>query len=122
MVESIAGAILIDSKLDLEEVWRVYKPLLSPIVSPSTLQLHPLRKLYELCYSHGYTTKETCTKEDLVVHVELSLQLEDVRLVGNGYERSRKAAKEKSARQLLREFEDYLVRKCSLYNMSCVSD
>ncbi|KAH0969724.1 hypothetical protein GBA52_028320 [Prunus armeniaca] len=53
MVESIAGAILIDSKLDLDEVWRIFKPLLSPIVTPDKLELPPLRELIELCDSLG---------------------------------------------------------------------
>lgn len=105
MVESIAGAILIDTKLNLDEVWRVFEPILSPIVTPSTLQLHPLRKLSELCDSLGYFVKETCTKDDTLVYVELSLQLEDVLLVGNGFDRSKKAAKHKAARQVLMELE-----------------
>ncbi|XP_030926476.1 endoribonuclease Dicer homolog 3-like [Quercus lobata] len=41
MVESIARAILLDTKLNLNEVWRIYKPLLSPIVTPDKLELHP---------------------------------------------------------------------------------
>nr|POE44799.1 isoform 2 of mannosyl-oligosaccharide glucosidase gcs1 [Quercus suber] len=53
MVESIAGAILLDTKLNLNEVWRIYKPLLSPIVTPDKLELHPFRKLNELCASRG---------------------------------------------------------------------
>ncbi|KAL6271201.1 hypothetical protein ACE6H2_028112 [Prunus campanulata] len=108
MVESIAGAILIDSKLDLDEVWRVFKPLLSPIVTPSSLQLDPLRKLKERCDSLGYFVKETITKEDAMVNAELSLQLEDVILVGKGYEQKAKAAKQRAARQLLKKFEGYL--------------
>ncbi|XP_050365532.1 endoribonuclease Dicer homolog 3-like [Argentina anserina] len=111
MVESIAGAILIDTKLNLDEVWRVFKPILSPIVSPSTLQLHPLRKLSELCDSLGYFLRETCTKDDALAHVELSLQLEDVLLVGNGFDRSRKAAKHKAARQVLKELEKSVERR-----------
>ncbi|KAL6217730.1 hypothetical protein ACLB2K_010947 [Fragaria x ananassa] len=110
MVESIAGAILIDTKLNLDEVWRVFEPILSPIVTPSTLQLHPLRKLSELCDSLGYFVKETCTEDDTLVHVELSLQLEDVLLVGNGFDRSRKAAKHKAARQVLMELEKSIER------------
>ncbi|KAK7839376.1 endoribonuclease dicer like protein 3 [Quercus suber] len=58
MVESIAGAILLDTKLNLNEVWRIYKPLLSPIVTPDKLELHPFRKLNELCASRGQSRKE----------------------------------------------------------------
>ncbi|KAL2653060.1 hypothetical protein R1flu_021188 [Riccia fluitans] len=54
LVESIAGAVLVDSGFDLETVWAVMKPLLSPIVTPETLTLHPARRLQEMCQSHDY--------------------------------------------------------------------
>ncbi|KAJ1382263.1 Ribonuclease III domain [Sesbania bispinosa] len=53
LVESIAGAILIDTKLNLDEVWKVFNPLLSPIVTPDKLELPPLRELNQLCDSLG---------------------------------------------------------------------
>ncbi|MEI4872595.1 hypothetical protein Q8G47_28095, partial [Klebsiella pneumoniae] len=43
LVESIAGAILIDSKLNMDKVWRIFEPILSPIVTPDKLELPPLR-------------------------------------------------------------------------------
>lgn len=105
LVESIAGAILIDTKLNLDKVWRIYEPLLSPIVTPDKLELPRLRKLNELCDSLGYFMKEKCTKKGDMVHVELKLQLKDDLLVGVGYERGRKAAKGEAACHLLKELE-----------------
>lgn len=54
LVESIAGAILVDTSFNVDAVWRVMKPLLSPIVTPDTLILHPVSELEELCKSRGY--------------------------------------------------------------------
>ncbi|KAJ7958428.1 Endoribonuclease dicer-like protein [Quillaja saponaria] len=105
LVESIAGAILIDTKLNLEEVWRIFKPLLSPIVTPDKLELPPLRELLEFCDSLGYFIKENCMKKGELVHSELSLQLKDDLLVGLGYERSRKNAKGEAASHLLKQLE-----------------
>lgn len=105
IVESIAGAILIDTKLNLDEVWRIYEPLLSPIVTPDKLELPGPRKLNELCDSLGYFIKEKCIQKGDMVHVELKLQLKDDLLVGEGYERSRKAAKGEAACHLLKELE-----------------
>ncbi|KAK2645038.1 hypothetical protein Ddye_020233 [Dipteronia dyeriana] len=105
LVESIAGAVLIDTKLNLDEVWRIFKPLLSPIVTPDKLELPPQRELIELCDSLGYFIKEKCTSKGEIVHAELSLQLEDALLVGQGYDQSRKAARGKAALQLLKELE-----------------
>ncbi|KAF7134712.1 hypothetical protein RHSIM_Rhsim08G0003600 [Rhododendron simsii] len=105
MVESIAGAILIDTKLNLDEVWRIFKPILSPIVTPDKLELPPLRELIELCDSLGYFIRETCIKKGEQSHAELRLQLEDVLLVGEGFGPNRKAAKGQAAFHLLKDLE-----------------
>lgn len=105
MVESIAGAILLDTKLNLNEVWKIYKPLLSPIVTPDNLELPPHRKLTELCDSLGYFVKEKCIKKEDMVHAELNLQLKDVLLIGEGYDRSKKAARGEAACRILEELE-----------------
>ncbi|KAG6546729.1 hypothetical protein Mapa_011918 [Marchantia paleacea] len=49
LVESLAGAVLVDTGFNLEKVWEVFEPLLQPIVTPGTLHLHPVRELVELC-------------------------------------------------------------------------
>ncbi|PSS19311.1 Endoribonuclease Dicer 3a like [Actinidia chinensis var. chinensis] len=105
VVESIAGAILIDTKLNLDEVWRIFKPLLSPIVTPDKLELPPLRELIELCDSLGYFIKETCIKNGEMVHAELRLQLKDVLLLGEGFGHNRKSAKGQAAVHLLKDLE-----------------
>ncbi|XVE70817.1 hypothetical protein DITRI_Ditri10aG0101000 [Diplodiscus trichospermus] len=106
LVESIVGAILMDTNLNLDEVWRIVEPLLSPIVTPDKLELPPLRELNELCDSLGYFIKEKCINKGEVVHAELQLQLDDVLLVGEGFDRTRKVAKGKAASYLLKELEN----------------
>ncbi|GKV00034.1 hypothetical protein SLEP1_g12795 [Rubroshorea leprosula] len=110
LVESIAGAILIDTKLNLDEVWRIFEPLLSPIVTPDKLMLPPHRELIELCDSLGYFIKEKCVTKGEMVHAELRLQLDDVPLVGKGHDQNRKAAKGKAASHLLKKLEDRGIR------------
>ncbi|KAI3454024.1 hypothetical protein Pfo_010687 [Paulownia fortunei] len=105
LVESIAGAVLIDSKLNLDEVWKVFKPLLSPIVTPDKLELPPSRELIELCDSLGYFIKEHFTAKGDVVHAVLKLQLENVLLDGQGSGPNSKAAKGMAALRLLKELE-----------------
>ncbi|XP_057957753.1 endoribonuclease Dicer homolog 3a [Malania oleifera] len=106
LIESIAGAILIDTKLNLDEVWRIFKPLLSPIVTPDKLELPPLRELNELCDSLGYFIKESCLSKDQVVQAELKVQLKDVLLIGQGCGRNRKDAKGLAALYLLKELKN----------------
>lgn len=105
MVESIAGAILVDTKLNLDEVWKIYKPLLTPFVTPDKLELPPLRELIELCDSLGYFIKDKCTRKGEIFHAELRLQLQDALLIGEGYERTRKAARGEAAHRLLVQLE-----------------
>ncbi|GMI97873.1 dicer-like 3, DICER-LIKE 3 [Hibiscus trionum] len=105
LFESIVGAILIDTNLNLDKVWRIVEPLLSPIVTPDKLELPPLRELNELCDSLGYFIKEKCTNKGEVLHAELLLQLDRDLLVGEGFDRSKKVAKGKAASNLLKQLE-----------------
>lgn len=105
LVESIVGAILIDTNLNLDKVWRIVEPLLSPIVTPDKLELPPFRELNELCDSLGYFIKVKCINKGEVVQAELLLQLDHDLLVGEGFDRSRKIAKGKAASCLLKDLE-----------------
>ncbi|KAL7112075.1 hypothetical protein ACP275_05G130300 [Erythranthe tilingii] len=105
LVESITGAVFIDSKLDLEQVWKVMKPILSPIVTPDKLELQPSRELIELCDSLGYFIKENFNAKGDLVQVELKLQLEDVLLNGQGSGPTRKAARGMAALRILKQLE-----------------
>ncbi|KAA8524728.1 hypothetical protein F0562_011151 [Nyssa sinensis] len=53
VVESTIGAIFIDSK-SMDTTWKVVKRLLEPIITPETMQTHPMTKLYEICQKNGY--------------------------------------------------------------------
>ncbi|XP_020097206.1 endoribonuclease Dicer homolog 3a-like [Ananas comosus] len=106
IVESIAGAILIDTKLDLNKVWEIFKQLLSPIVTPENLELAPYRELTELCSHHGYFLKVSCMNERDVVVAILEVQLKDVLLIRQGRERSKKDAKGQAAFLLLKDLEE----------------
>jgi endoribonuclease Dicer len=105
LIESIAGALLIDTKFNLDGVWRIFKPLLSPIVTPEKLELPPLRELVELCDSIGVFVKEKCTKKAEMVRAQLWVQLDNELLSGEGYEKNRKAAKGKAASCLLKKLQ-----------------
>ncbi|KAI3801548.1 hypothetical protein L1987_29656 [Smallanthus sonchifolius] len=105
IVESIAGAILLDTKLDLDEVWRIFEMLLTPIVTPEKLELPPLRELMELCDSRGYFVKDTCRSNGESVIAELRLQLEDALLIAEGSGTTRKIARGQAALKLLSKLE-----------------
>ncbi|OEL33351.1 hypothetical protein BAE44_0005630 [Dichanthelium oligosanthes] len=66
VIESIAGAIYIDSKCDKEIVWRSMKPLLEPLPTHDTLDVDPVKELQELCDRQAYSVAYTVTCEDRV--------------------------------------------------------
>ncbi|CAN8277764.1 unnamed protein product [Cochlearia groenlandica] len=115
VVESIAGALLMDTRLDLDEVWRVFEPLLSPLVTPDKLQLPPYRELNELCDSLGYFFRVKCANDGVKAQATIQLQLDDVLLTGNGSEQTNKLALGKAASHLLKQLEKRNIsRKISL--------
>ena len=104
IVESIAGAILIDAKLDLDVVWGVLKPLLSPIVTPENLELPPFRELLEWCSKNGYFVQIKYT-DGLKIGVTLDVQLKEKILVRHGCGKSKKDARAHAASMLLTDLE-----------------
>ncbi|XP_006645199.1 endoribonuclease Dicer homolog 3a isoform X3 [Oryza brachyantha] len=106
IVESIAGAILLDTKLDLDVVWGIFKPLLSPIVTPENLELPPFRELIEWCGKHGYFIGINCRDQGDTVVATLDVQLKEVLLVRQGFSKKRKDAKAHAASLLLKDLEE----------------
>ncbi|RLN24659.1 hypothetical protein C2845_PM07G32210 [Panicum miliaceum] len=106
IVESIAGAILIDTKFDLDVVWRVFKPLLSPIVTPESLELPPFRELHEWCDKSGYFLGIKCENREDNIMATLNLQLKDLLLVRQGRGKNKVDAKAHAASLLLRDLEE----------------
>ncbi|CAN6287618.1 unnamed protein product [Urochloa humidicola] len=74
VIESIAGAIYIDSKCDKEVVWRSMRPLLEPLATLDTLDADPVKELQELCDRKAYSITYTVTREDRVPSVVAEVQ------------------------------------------------
>ncbi|CAA0825072.1 RNAse II-like 1 [Striga hermonthica] len=55
IVESLIGAIFVDSNSSTDTTWKVVKNLLEPIITPSDIPTHPVVKLRELCQRKGFT-------------------------------------------------------------------
>ncbi|KAM7274213.1 hypothetical protein ACFE04_028877 [Oxalis oulophora] len=49
VIESLAGAILVDSGYNKDVVFRSIRPLLEPLITPDTVRVHPVKELMELC-------------------------------------------------------------------------
>ncbi|KAM0863296.1 hypothetical protein ACQ4PT_044679 [Festuca glaucescens] len=104
IIESIAGAILIDAKLDLDVVWGVFRPLLSPIATPANLELPPFRELLELCSKNGYFLETNFTDGEKI-EATLLVQLKEKLIVRQSCGKSKKDAKAHAASKLLEDIE-----------------
>lgn len=105
IVESIAGAILIDSKLNLDVVWGIFKPLLSPIVTPESLELPPLRELREWCDKNGHFVEVKCENRGDNMMATIDLQLKDALFLRQGFGKNKIDARAHAASLLLKDLE-----------------
>ncbi|KAL2526233.1 Endoribonuclease Dicer2 [Abeliophyllum distichum] len=75
VIESLAGAIFVDSGYNKEIVFQSIRPLLEPMITPETLRLHPVRELTELCQKKHFTLKEPVVfRENGVSFVEVEVE------------------------------------------------
>ncbi|EFJ07436.1 hypothetical protein SELMODRAFT_429802 [Selaginella moellendorffii] len=111
LLESITGAIFVDTNFDLEKLWRVVLPLLSPLVTPGTLRFHPVRILMELCARQGmkvsfFRTEATTT--------EVRVTFGEESLVETSQEKPRKSAKIDAALKMLASLQLLLYQKVNV--------
>eukprot|EP00253_Pinus_taeda_P020474 PITA_20474 len=102
IVESIAGAVFVDSGYSEDRVWEVFKPLLEPLVSPETLELHPVTKLQELCQKQG---KDIDYKNSWVGNMVRSQVLINGEVVGNGEHHQKELAERVAAKDALHKLK-----------------
>nr|XP_043618745.1 ribonuclease 3-like protein 3 [Erigeron canadensis] len=53
IVESIIGAVYVDTSLSMDETWKVAKKLLQPLTTLENLNLNPVTKLNQACQKMG---------------------------------------------------------------------
>ncbi|VAH04530.1 unnamed protein product [Triticum turgidum subsp. durum] len=105
IMESIAGAIFVDTDFNVDVVWKIVEPLLSPMITPDNLALPPYRELLELCSHLGYFINSKCSSKGEEVSIEMSVQLRDELLIAQGQDRNKKSAKAKAAARILADLK-----------------
>ncbi|KAF3786076.1 Endoribonuclease Dicer-like protein 4 [Nymphaea thermarum] len=106
LVESCAGAILLDSGFDLNLVWETMMPILDPLMNLSSLKLNPVRTLRELCQSHKFQLSFPASKVEDVFSVQAKVNVPETFLVGHGTNRNKKAAERQAAEEALKKLKD----------------
>ncbi|VAH16535.1 unnamed protein product [Triticum turgidum subsp. durum] len=106
IMESIAGAIFVDADFNVDVVWKIVEPLLSPMITPDNLALPPYRELLELCSHLGYFINSKCSSKGEELSIEMSVQLRDELLIAQGQDRNKKSAKAKAAARILADLKE----------------
>lgn len=106
IVESLIGAIYLDSNFNQEVVWRVFRKLSDPFISPETLGKHPVSELLEFCQKtrRGLKIVKDGWDKDLKVDV-----LVDGELVGSAvYAQKKEIAQNRAAKAALDKLKETL--------------
>ncbi|KAL0440784.1 UNVERIFIED_CONTAM: Endoribonuclease Dicer1 [Sesamum radiatum] len=98
IVESIAGAIFLDSGCNTAAVWKVFQPLLNPMVTPQTLPMHPVRELQERCQQQAEGLEYKASRNGNLATVEVYV---DGVQVGVAHNPQKKMAQKLAARNAL---------------------
>ncbi|CAN1161308.1 Ribonuclease 3-like protein 3 [Linum perenne] len=104
LVESLIGAVFIDSGCSVDTVWKVFKRLLEPIVEKETLKVHPVTELYEICQKRKLKLEfKGLWKEGIDVYV-------NDQFAGRGsYESKKEVAQNRAAKDALDNFGKIVV-------------
>ncbi|GLJ31492.1 hypothetical protein SUGI_0631970 [Cryptomeria japonica] len=103
ILESISGAILVDTQLELDIVWEKIKPILSPSTGKNkTIELQPVRELRELCDQQHYNYSSDITKKENVSVATVQIQIE---ICGEGSDTNKKSAQIKAAKHALAQLK-----------------
>ncbi|XP_012441319.1 endoribonuclease Dicer homolog 2 [Gossypium raimondii] len=75
VMESLAGAIFVDSGYKKEIVFQSIRPLLEPMITPETMTVHPVKELYELCQKEHYELrKPIVSHEDGISSITIEVE------------------------------------------------
>ncbi|RAL41994.1 hypothetical protein DM860_018227 [Cuscuta australis] len=106
IVESIAGAIFLDSGCNTATVWKVFQPLLHPMVTPETLPMHPVRELQERCQHQAEGLEYKASRNGNIATVEVYVDGVQVGIAQNPQKKMAQKLAARNALVALKEKEE----------------
>ncbi|KAK7258405.1 hypothetical protein RIF29_23980 [Crotalaria pallida] len=106
IVESIAGAIFLDNGRDTTAVWKVFQPLLHPMVTPETLPMHPVRELQERCQQQAEGLEYRASRAGNLATVEVFIDGVQVSAAQNSQKKMAQKLAARNALAALKEKEE----------------
>ncbi|XP_050208113.1 endoribonuclease Dicer homolog 2-like [Mercurialis annua] len=109
VIESLAGAIFVDSGYNKEVVFNSIRPLLEPLITPETIKLHPIRELVELCQKEHFDKKKSVASRcNGMSSVTVEVEANDILYAHTSTSSDKKVAKRLACKEVLRVLKDKL--------------
>lgn len=108
LIESIAGAIYVDSRYDKKVVWRAMRRLLEPLATHKTMEPDPVSELKELCEHKKYPKPSYSPTRDNgagVTRVVAEVKAAGTVYSGTGKGRNQDVAEVLAAKALLKKLK-----------------
>lgn len=107
VVESLAGAIYVDSGYDKKIVFQSISPLLQPLITPETLKLHPVRELNEHCQKMHYDMKKPVkTSHNGVAAITIEVEANGFMYTDTSTASNKKTALKLACKKVLRSLKE----------------
>jgi endoribonuclease Dicer len=112
VIESLAGAILVDSGYNKEIVFESMRPLLEPLITPETVTPHPVKELNELCQARHYNLKEpTKTRNKGMALVTIEVEANGISFKHTATAADKKTAKKIASKEVLKSLKEQIPMK-----------
>ncbi|PPR81130.1 hypothetical protein GOBAR_AA39584 [Gossypium barbadense] len=106
VMESLAGAIFVDSGYNKETVFRSIRPLLEPLITLETMTVHPVKELNELCQKKHYEQRKPIVSHDNgVSSVTIEVEANGEVLKHTSTASDRKMAKKLASKEILKSLK-----------------
>ncbi|KAG5600285.1 hypothetical protein H5410_031655 [Solanum commersonii] len=107
VIESLGGAIFVDSGFNKDTTFQSIRPLLEPLVTPQTVKLQPVRELSELCDQKGYIKKkDVVSHENGVAYITVEVEANGVIHKGTCSGRDKIMAKKMASKNVLKSLKE----------------
>uniref|UniRef100_A0A803L442 Uncharacterized protein n=1 Tax=Chenopodium quinoa TaxID=63459 RepID=A0A803L442_CHEQI len=109
IIESLAGAIFVDSGFNKEAVFKSISPLLDPLITPETLKLNPVRELNHICQTHHYAMRRFRTRENGVASITLEVEANGIVHKHTCTASDKKMAKKIACKAILKSLKESII-------------
>ncbi|KAG6758162.1 hypothetical protein POTOM_038498 [Populus tomentosa] len=106
VIESLAGAILVDSGYNKEIVFQSIRPLLEPLITPETVRLHPARELNELIQKQHFDYKKSVVSNGRNASIEIVVGANGVIFKHTATAADKKTAKKLASKEVLKSLKE----------------